>query len=177
MLNQVLTGEAHSILTTTRSGGGIEVWRAITSRLTDKGHHRRQALLSRINSPKKTRKFSDVLGVLREWERDLEEYHLGGGTDYKSDECRMALLRQMLPAGADGNMAYQEFMDGAPRYSRRNVLATQGSSRVVCDSGAESQAATHRSLDGGRRGGYQVGSFSGIERRDHRGRCRRQSGM
>lgn len=31
MFNQVLTGEAHSVLTNTRDGGGLEVWCFITA--------------------------------------------------------------------------------------------------------------------------------------------------
>ena len=50
MLNQLLTGEAHKELSDHESAEGLEVWRAITVNLTDKGPHKRAALLERRRS-------------------------------------------------------------------------------------------------------------------------------
>ena len=45
MLNQLLTGEAHKELSDHDCAAGLEVWRAITVNLTDKGPHNRAALI------------------------------------------------------------------------------------------------------------------------------------
>ncbi len=67
-----------------------------------------------INAPNKAKKLADVNVILREWEIYFNEYHQGGGTDYKSDECKSVFLRQMLPSNSDDTPVYHEFLDGHP---------------------------------------------------------------
>ena len=55
MLNQLLSGEAHRELSDHDSVQGLEVWRSITANLTDKGPHKRTALLNMINSPSRAK--------------------------------------------------------------------------------------------------------------------------
>ena len=65
MLNHFLTGEAHKELSDHESAEGLEVWRAITINLTDKGPHKRATLLNRINSPPRAKTMQGVRAVLK----------------------------------------------------------------------------------------------------------------
>jgi hypothetical protein len=112
MLNQLLTGEAHKELSDHDTAEGLEVWRAITVNLTDKGPHKRAALLERINVPSRAKSMAGVRMVLKDWEKHLREYHAAGGAEYKTDELKVMLLRRMLPW--DGKrLTHREFVEGA----------------------------------------------------------------
>ena len=65
MLNQLLTGEAHKELSDHERAQGLEVWRSITINLTDRGPHKRCALLNKINSPPRAKNMQAVRGTLK----------------------------------------------------------------------------------------------------------------
>ncbi len=112
MLNQLLTGEAHKELSDHDTAEGLEVWRAITVNLTDKGPHNRATLLERINVSLRAKSMAGVRMVLKDWEKHLREYHAAGGTEYRTDELKVMLLRRMLPW--DGKrLTHREFVEGA----------------------------------------------------------------
>ncbi len=113
MLNHFLTGEAHKELSDHESAEGLEVWRAITMNLTDKGPHKRATLLNRINSPPRAKTMQGVRAVLKEWEKHLREYHATGGPEYKSDEVKIMLLRRILPCDEKRRLTHREFVEGA----------------------------------------------------------------
>ena len=71
MLNQLLTGEAHKELSDHDCAAGLEVWRAITVNLTDKGPHNRVMLLENINTPHRVKNMVGVRMVLKDWEKHL----------------------------------------------------------------------------------------------------------
>ncbi len=119
LMNITLTGEAYRALNNVRVGGGLEVWRILTTDLTSKGPQRRQVLLKRIANPRRGKSLQEVVTIVRDWERDLLEYHDAGGTDYVSDELKMMSLRSMLPEIQDSGSnrmipVYREFTEGHP---------------------------------------------------------------
>ena len=65
MLNGLLTGEAHKELSDHESAQGLEVWRSITVSLSDKGPHKRTALLDRINCPPRAKNMQAMRGTLK----------------------------------------------------------------------------------------------------------------
>ncbi len=68
MLNQLFTGEAHKELSDHDCAAGLEVWRAITVNLTDKGPHKRAALIEKINGPLRAKSMAGVRMRLKYWE-------------------------------------------------------------------------------------------------------------
>ena len=71
MLNQLFTGEAHKELSDHATAQGLEVWRALTMNLTDKGPLKRSALLDKVNNPPRAKNMAGVRAVLKEWEKHL----------------------------------------------------------------------------------------------------------
>ncbi len=65
MLNQLLTGDTHKELSDHERAQGLEVWRAITLNLTDRGPHNRRLLLDRINNPARAKSMQAVRGTLK----------------------------------------------------------------------------------------------------------------
>ncbi len=113
MLNQLLSGKAHKELSDHESVQGLEVWRSITMNLTDKGPHKRTALLTKVNSPPRTKNMQEVRRTLKDWEKHLREYHSAVGTEYKSDEVKSHLLRRILPCDDKRRLTHREFVEGA----------------------------------------------------------------
>ena len=52
---------------------------SITVNLTDKGPHKRSALLEKINAPARAKTLQSVRMLLKEWENNRQEYHAAGG--------------------------------------------------------------------------------------------------
>ena len=121
MLNGLLTGEAHKELSDHESVQGLEVWRALTVNLTDKGPHKRSALLERLNQPPRARTMAGVRAILKEWEKFLREYHAAGGSEYQTDEFKILMLRRMLPQDEKKKLTHREFADGGYGNSRRDL--------------------------------------------------------
>ena len=94
MLNQLLTGEAHKELSDHDCAAGLEVWRAITVNLTDKGPHKISALLEKINAPPRAKNMAGVRMVLKDWEKNMREYHAAGGPEYKTDEVKKHVTQE-----------------------------------------------------------------------------------
>jgi hypothetical protein len=113
MLNGLLTGEAHKELSDHESVQGLEVWRALTVNLTDKGPHKRSALLERLNQPPRARTMAGVRAILKEWEKFLREYHAAGGSEYQTDKFNILMLRRMLPQDEKRKLTHREFVEGA----------------------------------------------------------------
>ncbi len=141
MMNLTLTGEAYRALNNVRVGGGLEVWRILTNDFTSKGPQRRQVLLKRIANPRRGKNLQEVVTILRDWERDLLEYHDAGGTDYASDELKMMSMRNMLPEMSDPVSkrmvpVYREFMEG--------IRAQRGRSMKNSNCGSHSAAQPNK---------------------------------
>ena len=113
MLNGLLTGEAHKELSDHESVQGLEVWRALTVNLTDRGPYKRSALLDRLNCPPRAKAMAGVRAILKEWEKFLREYHAAGGEEYRSDEIKCMLFRRMLPQDENNKLIHREFVEGA----------------------------------------------------------------
>ena len=69
MLNQLLTGKAHKELSDHERAQGLEVWRAITLNLTNRGPHKRCVLLEKAQQPTESQ---DNAGCARDPERVVE---------------------------------------------------------------------------------------------------------
>ena len=51
--------------------------------------------------------------VLKDWEKNMREYHAAGGPEYTTDEVKNMLLRKILPMDDKKRLTHREFVDGA----------------------------------------------------------------